>query len=388
MSAVPLTIAVSFISNYVGIHRVCYRIGNSGPYTCINVNCAGNGASCEQDIIVSVDNQTCVPVTFNGYVQPTCIDISSSAEQVLFTYTFTPTPTCLNYNITCLNSSVASYTVTNPGTGYNPGAPPAVVVSGAATGTAVIGAGKLTTTAITFTLHGTAYTNGSYVNVPLLGGTGSGAKGSFTVAGGIVTVGTVTTVGTGYTNGDVLSPDPTAMGPSTPGVTATFSILSDKGNLLSITLTGAGSGYTSPPSVTIPPSGGVTATAVAVLAPCPEINTNGCSGAPGVIPAYLGIGGVVAVCAVGAAPTPGSNFGVVLNGNCTCSCIETTIGVTGHSGAITYYYNKCSGAFVQGSLSIGGSPATITDCIVVGSLVTINASGDAAASIAYGASCP
>lgn len=52
---------------------------------------------------------------------------------------------------------------------------------------------------------GTLYGNGSYVNVPLTGGTGSGAQASVTVAGGIVTAVTITAQGQDYLVGDVLS---------------------------------------------------------------------------------------------------------------------------------------------------------------------------------------
>lgn len=52
---------------------------------------------------------------------------------------------------------------------------------------------------------GTGYTNGVYENVPLLGGTGSGALATVTVAGGVVTVVTITYKGTGYTVGDSLA---------------------------------------------------------------------------------------------------------------------------------------------------------------------------------------
>lgn len=53
---------------------------------------------------------------------------------------------------------------------------------------------------------GSAYTAGTYVNVPLTGGTGTGARATVTVsAGGAVTAAVLTTGGTGYTVGDVLS---------------------------------------------------------------------------------------------------------------------------------------------------------------------------------------
>lgn len=51
---------------------------------------------------------------------------------------------------------------------------------------------------------GTGYTNGVYENVPLIGGTGSGALATVTVAGGVVTEVALTKPGDGYTPGDSL----------------------------------------------------------------------------------------------------------------------------------------------------------------------------------------
>ena len=52
---------------------------------------------------------------------------------------------------------------------------------------------------------GTGYTNGTYENVPLSGGTGSGAKGTVVVASTVVSTVTITEAGKDYTVGDVLT---------------------------------------------------------------------------------------------------------------------------------------------------------------------------------------
>lgn len=52
---------------------------------------------------------------------------------------------------------------------------------------------------------GTLYTTGTYTNVPLTGGTGSGAQATIVVSGGGVTAVTLTKQGTGYTASDSLS---------------------------------------------------------------------------------------------------------------------------------------------------------------------------------------
>jgi hypothetical protein len=52
---------------------------------------------------------------------------------------------------------------------------------------------------------GTLYTNGTYANVPLTGGSGAGAVATITIAGGIVTTVTLTNGGNFYVVGDSLS---------------------------------------------------------------------------------------------------------------------------------------------------------------------------------------
>jgi hypothetical protein len=67
---------------------------------------------------------------------------------------------------------------------------------------------------------GSGYVNGSYANVTLTGGSGSGAKATIGVSGGAVTTVTVTARGAGYAIGDVLSAAAASLG----GTGAGFSI--------------------------------------------------------------------------------------------------------------------------------------------------------------------
>jgi hypothetical protein len=67
---------------------------------------------------------------------------------------------------------------------------------------------------------GAGYVNGTYTNVTLTGGSGSGAKATVTVALGAVTAVTVTSRGAGYQVGDVLSASNTELG----GTGAGFSV--------------------------------------------------------------------------------------------------------------------------------------------------------------------
>jgi len=59
--------------------------------------------------------------------------------------------------------------------------------------------------AVAISNAGSLYTNGTYTNTALTGGTGTGAFATITVAGGIVTAVVITAHGTGYTAGDSLS---------------------------------------------------------------------------------------------------------------------------------------------------------------------------------------
>jgi hypothetical protein len=59
---------------------------------------------------------------------------------------------------------------------------------------------------------GSSYVNGTYLNVPLTGGTGVGAIATITVAAGAVSAVTITNPGAGYTAADSLSASNTNLG--------------------------------------------------------------------------------------------------------------------------------------------------------------------------------
>lgn len=86
--------------------------------------------------------------------------------------------------------------------------------------------GMLSSTAIlsgSITNPGAAYTNGAYNNVPLTGGTGTGATANITVAGNVVTAVSIVLGGQGYTIGDVLSANSADIGGTGAGLAWTFS---------------------------------------------------------------------------------------------------------------------------------------------------------------------
>jgi hypothetical protein len=73
---------------------------------------------------------------------------------------------------------------------------------------------------------GTLYTNGTYPNVPLTGGTGSGATANITVSGGGVTAVQLVNRGTGYTAADSLSAAAANIGGTGSGFAVAVSTIS------------------------------------------------------------------------------------------------------------------------------------------------------------------
>lgn len=90
---------------------------------------------------------------------------------------------------------------------------------------------------------GAGYTNGTYNNVPLTGGSGTGATANITVAGGIVTVVNVVNVGRNYISGNVLSANVADIGGTGAGFTYTLTTMATAFDPLDIA---AKSGFNDP----------------------------------------------------------------------------------------------------------------------------------------------
>jgi len=96
-----------------------------------------------------------------------------------------------------------------------------------------IGAGvnQFTFTGLILTLNtlvgGTLYTNGTYTNVTLTGGSGSGAKATIVVSGGSVTTVTVTTPGNRYVVGNTLSATAASIGGTGSGFSIKVATIND-----------------------------------------------------------------------------------------------------------------------------------------------------------------
>jgi len=83
------------------------------------------------------------------------------------------------------------------------------------------GSGVLVDLDPTSLVGGSLYTNGTYINVPLTGGTGSGATANIVISGGVVTTVGLVATGIRYTEGDILSCDNADVGGTGSGFTIT-----------------------------------------------------------------------------------------------------------------------------------------------------------------------
>jgi len=101
---------------------------------------------------------------------------------------------------------------------------------------------------------GTGYTNGSYYNVPLIGGSGSGATALISVGGGGVNSISIVNQGQGYLATDVLTANNSYLG----GAGSNFSVLVGALTPFTFTLniTNAGSGYANGVHLGVPLVGG------------------------------------------------------------------------------------------------------------------------------------
>lgn len=389
MASKAAKLRVSWQPNSAIPHRVCWREAGLSPepeYNCTtdetHPNCGSS--ACSYDIPITIDDETCDTVSYEGYVQPTCYDESSMTGRIPFTVDFVPDPACTRYEVICDYSPVGSVEIDNPGSGYDPLNPPALIFSGGAgvgaTATVTIGDGEIESLAITNA--GTGYVNGSYPATALIGGSGAGATADITVAGGVVTVANIVAGGAGYLDGDTLAPDPTVIG--VPGTPAVLTANTDYGSVIDITVTDGGDGYTSEPTVVIDaPSPGTTALATARLRGCSELTIQDCSGATAeTIPeATYQPGDNVFFCGE-SEPTTGDDYSVVENGNCLCDCVELELTNDG-GDTVDLTYILCNGDVETNSL---GAASSSTKCIAEGSLVYVE-NGTASLSIVDNGTC-
>jgi hypothetical protein len=154
-------------------------------------------------------------------------------------------------NIQVTNGSVSSVALVDAGVGYSFGDSLTATLAGSTNGIAT-----------TSTLAGGSnYTNGTFTNVALTGGTGSGAKATITVSSNAVTAVVVTTAGSGYVVSDSISASAAAIGNGINTLT-TGSLVGGAnytpGTYSNVALTG-GTGSGARASITVGAGGDVTA---------------------------------------------------------------------------------------------------------------------------------
>lgn len=111
MPTVTGYISLTFSPVYLGQHRICWREGIVGPYTCALYNCSPAVDPCNVQIPVTFDTNTCQVVNYNGYVQAGCEDPDTTDGAVFWNQDFEPVVDCDPYMVTCLGTLVPVGTV-------------------------------------------------------------------------------------------------------------------------------------------------------------------------------------------------------------------------------------------------------------------------------------
>ena len=357
---------IIFTNTWIGLHRICWRIYTGDPtavYDCsTTVNCTSIQEWTEDITITELDNETCDDIVYEGYVQAICIDEDSLTGRIPFTSTFEPVPVdCVAYLIRCNTTSIDDIDITNVGSGYTPGSPVTITISGGGgTGAdldGVVGNGGIKTWTITD--GGTAY-NGSgtavFSNIAAttITGTGTGAVFNVTVTAGVITALELVSRenGSGYAVSDTFRFLAADLGGNT-GTEATITVNSlNTGEIQDITVNNAGSGYTSVPTAVFDSSpSGITAIGTVLMNNCTEFNYNDCSGAISAkVGMELGQSGIM--CDNGAV---GGLLDELLTGytsvasGCCYSC--NTVRFTPSSEIDLYYTNASTGAFTKSTIS-------------------------------------
>jgi len=403
MALQPASINVTWNAIYAGPHRVCFRIVGAPTYTCTtpatpHPNCSGGGLPCGYTINIMVDNETCDPVEYEGYVQPACESEGSATGRIAFpNVIFIPSPACKSYDVTCNEVAVLDVQMLTPGSGYA-GVPLVNITGGGgsgATGTAVLGTGVVTSSPLTLAGAGYSEIDGTQVGIPLIGlgqvpTTGVGATVDVTFTSGAITGIVLNAPGSGYiTSENPLTIDNSALAVGTPPATegevtiACSAFFADE--VASVTLTAPGSGYSSAPAVIIdPPVSGVQATASARMDDCPPLTYYDCSGVTAFVAPKSSLGEVVTLCGQGVAPNAPDEYGVVEVGTCLCDCTNIDIENIG-AGTVTVTFIECAGTedVTQVVLNSGAGPQTF--CIVTGSLTYVENGGGTYSEVINGA---
>lgn len=379
MALVSASIDINFTANYVGCHRICWRPQGAPSYDCTTqVTCTGNGNPCSASIGIQVDDASCTPQTFEGYVQACCEDINSTNGRVPFSVTFTPNPNCKGYTVTCNGPvGVQKVIVTNPGSGYVPGSSIPITFNpalGGIAGNAIVGDGGISSSLFSVSVFpfGSGYVDGTYNNVPAVTvtGVGSGALFTVTVVGGQVVdaVVKVNSNGINYAIGDTFTFNNANLGGSGSGVVVTVNTV-NTGEIQGVTMINPGSGYTTPPTGTIPGGSSGQALLAPVLNDCSILDLTTCGNAPYTPIAGVPVGQSFVACLPAAPGFIPPGYDIVQNAccnECTTVIFDKPVDPSYNNPPARVYFTCCETKnIVSVVLTMGGSYGPV--CAVNGS---------------------
>lgn len=189
--------------NYSTTDILTAAIGTTGTGFTVQVSAITNPTTAFYVDVLSVTSQTpaqyVANVVIDTHTIPVSIDLSTISNVGAF--------------ITALNAALGSNGTATLTNGNIVIASSTVGTTSTVTVTDVNTTGVVTTSGLGTIVGGTNYTNGTYPNVPLTGGSGLGAMATVTVSGGSVTSVVITAGGSGYVaNTDTLSANSSNLG--------------------------------------------------------------------------------------------------------------------------------------------------------------------------------
>lgn len=381
MAIVNATLEVNFIADQAGDHRVCWSItGPGGPFDCSTiVNCVGGGNPCQALIPIQVNTTSCDgTITFDGYIQATCEDVTSPNGRLLFSQTYVPNPVCVRHEALCAWGGIIGFNIITAGQDYQLTDTVNIIRDGAdpytADGSIQIGSiGDGVINSISSLLSaGTLYTALDVLNVVDGGGAGTGATIRVDTVGGGGDILTYTLL----TNGsDYVGPFTFTGG---TGSGADFDIVNGVdydivGSILTLNIITNGE-YGVIPTITISSATGHGASIEVRIADCPQFANIGedCDN-PGnqVDIPTIPVGELFATCLVGGA-NPGPDEWVVTETGC-CIPADTTgdpcfdYHLTNTSGGpVLVQYTACGG--VNSTVNVADS-TSVTICAILDGVI-------------------
>jgi hypothetical protein len=251
-----------------------------------------------------------------------------------------------------VSGSVASVSVTSPGTGYT-SAPTVKFASAPAGGITAAGTALISgsVSSISVSAKGSGYTSAPTVSIT--GGGGSGATATAAISGSVASI-TLTVNGSGYTSAPTVHFTAAPAGGTTATATAHIATSgANRGRVTSVTLVSGGSGYLTVPTITFSGGGGsgAAATDTISISVASVTLTNGGSG-------YTGT------------PTVAFSGGGGSGARATATVTQSVTAVL-LSNAGAGYSTAPAITFTGG----GGTGASATDALNTGGTLTINALG-------------